>query len=142
MKKILCSVLFLFLVSLLQAQFCDAIVGVWLSEDGKGKITVYKQGDKYFGKLSWLKEPYEEDGKTPKVDDENPNDDEAKKPLLGKVILKDFVFEDGFWQEGEIYDPESGKTYDCEMWLEGNNNLKIKGYWHFIYRVDTWTRSY
>lgn len=124
------------------AQFSDAITGTWLSEDGKGKVTIYKQGNKYYGKLSWLKEPYEDDGKTPKIDDENPDDNEAKKPLLGKVILKDFVFEDGFWQDGEIYDPESGKTYDCEMWLEGNNNLKIKGYWHFIYRVDTWTRSY
>jgi uncharacterized protein (DUF2147 family) len=141
MRYILSVIVFLFTGTLCRAQFHDAILGTWLSEDGKGKITIYKQGNTYAGKLSWLKEPYEADGKTPKVDDENPDDDEAKKPLLGKVILKNFVFKDGFWQDGEIYDPESGKTYDCEMWLEGNNNLKIKGYWHFIYRVDTWTRS-
>lgn len=142
MKKIFCFVTFLFFISFVHAQFSEAVIGTWLSEDGKGKVTIYKQGDKYFGKLSWLQEPYEDDGKTPKVDDENPDDDEAKKLLLGKVILTNFVFKEGFWQDGEIYDPESGKTYDCEMWLEGNNNLKIKGSWHFIYRVDTWTRSY
>ena len=123
------------------AQWSDAVIGTWLSEDGKGKIQIYKSGNAYYGKLSWLKEPIDPDTGKPKLDKENPDDALQSQSLLGKVILTDFVFEDGYWQEGEIYDPESGKTYDCKMWLQDKDHLQIKGYWHFIHRIDTWTRT-
>lgn len=133
---------FVFFTGIAYSQaWSDAVIGTWLSEDGKGKVEIYKSGTTYSGKLSWLKEPIDPETGKPKLDNENPDDAEAQKPLLNKVILKNFSFYDGYWQDGEIYDPESGKTYDCKMWLEGENNLKIKGYWHFIYRIDTWTRT-
>jgi uncharacterized protein (DUF2147 family) len=39
------------------AQTKDAIVGKWLNPSGEGQIEIYKKGDKYFGKLAWMKEP-------------------------------------------------------------------------------------
>lgn len=43
------------------------------------------------------------------------------------VILKNFLFREGKYSDGQIYDPDSGKTYDCMMWLEGLK-LKVRGY--------------
>jgi uncharacterized protein (DUF2147 family) len=43
-------------------------------------------------------------------------------------FLSDFVFDgDDEWVDGKVYDPESGNTYSCKMWLE-DGNLKLKGY--------------
>jgi uncharacterized protein (DUF2147 family) len=125
--------------SLANAQNSDLIVGKWLSADGDGKIEIYKKGDVYYGKLIWLKEPNETNGK-PKIDDENPDPSKRNTPLLNLVILKNFTFEDGFWQGGTIYDPKNGKTYKCEMWTEGKNTLRIRGYVAFLHRTESWTR--
>lgn len=121
------------------AQNSDIIVGKWLSADGDGKIEIYKKGDVFYGKLIWLKEPNETDG-TPKVDDENPDPSKRNVPLKGLVILKNFKFENGFWQGGTIYDPKNGKTYRCEMWMDGKNTLRIRGYVAFLHRTESWTR--
>ena len=53
------------------AQQADAILGVWKNGEGTGMVQVYKKGDKYFGKLVWLKVPNDADGK-PRTDINNP----------------------------------------------------------------------
>jgi uncharacterized protein (DUF2147 family) len=42
-------------------------------------------------------------------------------------LLHGFTFKDGSYMDGTIYDPQSGKTYDCKISLNGNN-LKVRGY--------------
>jgi len=136
---------FLLLKVVAQTSEADRIIGVWLSENGKAKIKIYKQGNKYYGKIIWLKEPYDENGK-PKVDKNNPDPEKRNRPIQGLVILKDFVYdsEDKEWEDGTIYDPESGNTYDAYMWFEDNNynTLYLRGYIGFslIGRTSKWTR--
>ncbi|KLT65499.1 DUF2147 domain-containing protein [Pedobacter sp. BMA] len=108
------------------AQNKDAIVGKWLNPTGEGQIEIYKKGDKYFGKLAWMKEP-NLNGK-PKLDAKNPEASLQKRPLLNLEILKNFVFEDGKWTDGTIYDPKSGKNYSCNMTLKGADVLNVRGY--------------
>ncbi|WP_231423976.1 DUF2147 domain-containing protein [Pedobacter sp. Leaf250] len=108
------------------AQNKDAIVGKWLNPSGEGQIEIYKKGDKYYGKLAWIKEP-NLNGK-PKLDAKNPDASLQKRPLLNLEILKDFVYEDGKWTDGTIYDPKSGKNYSCNMTLKGNDVLNVRGY--------------
>jgi len=108
------------------AQSKDAIVGKWLNPSGEGQIEIYKKGDKYFGKLAWIKEP-NINGK-PKLDVKNPNPALQKRSLLNLELLKDFVYEDGKWTNGTIYDPKSGKTYSCNMTMKGNDVLNVRGY--------------
>ena len=88
-----------------------------------------------------------ENGK-PKVDDENDDPELAKRPLMGLVIVKNFVYvsKSEQWEEGSIYDPNNGKTYDCFAWFEEGdyNNLFIKGYVAGIKalgRKTIWTRK-
>lgn len=122
------------------AQNADDIIGVWLTDGGKSKVEIYKKGEEYFGKIIWLREP-NENGK-PKVDKNNPDDDLKSRPLVGMELLSDFEFDDDEWEDGEIYDPESGKTYSCEMTLDGNT-LNVRGYIgvSWVGRTTEWTRS-
>jgi len=58
--------------------------------------------------------------------------------------MKDFVFEEkGLWEDGEIYDPKSGKTYDCYLKLETPDKLKVRGYVgiSLLGRTSKWTRA-
>lgn len=109
------------------AQKKDDILGKWLNSSGEGQIEIYKRGDKYFGKLAWIKEPNDEKGK-PKTDQKNPTERLRSKPILGLEILKNFVFDDGKWSDGTIYDPKSGKTYSCKLSLKDSNQLSVRGF--------------
>jgi uncharacterized protein (DUF2147 family) len=120
----------------------DAIVGVWLT-GGKepAKIQVYRSGDKFYGKIAWMKNPLL-DGK-PRVDRNNPDKSKQNQPILGLVLLQQFKFDDDEWTDGKIYDPESGKTYSCNISLKNNNTLKVRGYIgvSLIGRTEVWTRT-
>lgn len=108
------------------AQNKDAIVGKWLNPSGEGQIEIYKKGDKYYGKLAWMKES-SLNGK-PKLDSKNPDENLRKRALLNLEILKDFVYDDGKWTDGTIYDPKSGKTYSCNLSLKSTDVLNVRGY--------------
>lgn len=144
MKYLIASVLLLAGLKAWSQGSADRVVGKWYTDDRETIIEIYKEGGKYFGKIVWLKEPYE-DGK-PKVDDENPDPKLQNRPIMGLQLLRNFVYDRDKeqWNNGTIYDPKSGKTYDCYMWFEGHNELKIKGYvlgMKFIGRKTTWTRA-
>lgn len=135
------GVMMLSATSLLAQNAADKILGKWLNEDEDGKVEIYKKGDQFFGKIVWLKTPNNEDG-TPKLDKENPDEKLKSRPIQGLEILKDFVYDDGEWEDGEIYDPKSGSTYSCYMEFE-DGKLKIKGYIgvKWVGRTTYWTRT-
>jgi uncharacterized protein (DUF2147 family) len=65
-------------------------------------------------------------------------------PVIGLVMLTAFKFDgDDEWIGGDIYDPESGKTYSSYMYLKDINTLKVRGYVgiSLFGRTETWTRS-
>lgn len=141
-KSLLLLSIFLISGTLYAQSNADKIVGKWLNEEKDGKVEIYKQGDKYFGKIVWLKTPNNDDG-TPKVDKENPDDNLRKRPLQGLEILKNFVYNDDEWEDGEIYDPKSGNTYSCYMEFVEEGKLKIKGYIgvKWVGKTTYWTRT-
>jgi uncharacterized protein (DUF2147 family) len=123
------------------AQKADAILGTWVNPSGQDHILIYKKGNKYYGKLDWIKVPNDETGK-PKTDKNNPDVALRSRPDLGLELLKDFTFDgDDVYEDGTIYDPKSGKTYSCKMTIEGNT-LKIRGYVgiSLFGRTEVWTR--
>ena len=135
--------LFLVIFSYAQTTAADAILGKWLNEDKDAHVQIYKENGKYFGKIVWLNEPNEPDTGLPKLDDENEDESLRTRPVMGLVLLKDFIYDgDGEWEDGTIYDPKNGKTYDCYMNLDENGILKIRGYIgiSWIGRNTYWTR--
>jgi hypothetical protein len=119
----------------------DDILGMWLNSNGNGHIQIYKEGDKYFGKIVWLKEPNGPKG-NPKLDVNNPDEKLKTKPILGLVILNSFKFDDGGWTGGRVYDPQNGKDYKCNIKLKDPNTLNVRGYVGFsmLGRTEVWTR--
>lgn len=119
----------------------DDILGKWLNASGEGQIEIYKKGEKYFGKLAWLKNPNDDRGK-PKMDEKNPTASLKNKSLLGLEILKNFDFDEDEWTDGTIYDPKTGKTYSCNMSIKSNGQLNIRGYVgiSIIGRSESWKR--
>jgi uncharacterized protein (DUF2147 family) len=122
----------------------DAIVGVWKTGEGTAMVRIYKNGDKYQGKVVWLKEPIDPETGKPKLD-KNQTDEAAKKrPVLGLINIWGFVpKENNLWEDGNIYDPKNGNTYSSTMKLINANTLEVRGYIgvSLIGRTDTWTRQ-
>jgi uncharacterized protein (DUF2147 family) len=120
----------------------DAILGVWESGNGKARIKIDKAGEKFNGRIVWLREPNDENGKA-KVDKNNPEEALRLKPLLGYSMLKNFSFAgDKVWEDGTIYDPESGSTYSCTIEMTDKNTLDVRGYIgvSLFGRTDVWKR--
>lgn len=98
----------------------DKIIGVYWSPDKDGKISIYKKNAKYYGKSV--------ESKTPELKDvNNPNPALRNKVVLGQDVFFDFVYEDGEYINGTIYNPLDGNIYNAKMWLD-EGKLKLRGY--------------
>lgn len=120
----------------------DDIVGVWLTGSGKGHVKIDKVGNYYFGRLVWLKEPLNAEGK-PKLDKNNEDVSKRSKTVLGMQLLGGFEWKnDNLWDNGNIYDPENGKTYNCKIDLENANTMNVRGFIgiSLFGRTDIWKR--
>ena len=125
------------LCSILQAQ---SILGRWTTVDDKtGKprsvVEVTERGGKIYGKIVDL---YDK-SKLQKLCDLCP-DDRHNHPVVGLEIIRAMERDDDEWEDGTILDPESGKVYDCKLWLE-DGTLQVRGYVAFLYRTQTWVRE-
>jgi uncharacterized protein (DUF2147 family) len=120
----------------------DDIIGVWLTSGKEpAKIEIFKLADKFYGNIIWLKSPTDKGGQ--RVDAKNPNKAKRATPIIGLQILKGFKFDgDDEWKGGDIYDPESGKTYSSYITLKDKNTLKVRGYVgiSLFGRTEIWAR--
>jgi uncharacterized protein (DUF2147 family) len=145
-QKILLSIIIaVFAMGNMMAQEFKAedILGLWFNEEKDAKIEVYIENGKYYGKIVWLEEPNEPDTGLPKLDDENPDEELQKRPVMGLLLVTDFDYEgDGLWENGDIYDPKSGNTYSCYMKLQSKEKLKVRGFigLSIIGKTTYWTR--
>lgn len=121
----------------------DIILGQWFTEEDKATVEIYKEGNKYFGKIVALKEPLR-NGK-PKLDEKNPKPEQRTNPIIGLRFMWNFTYDDDDeWVGGTIYDAESGKEYSCKMYYQKDKTLKVRGYilgMPFLGRSQVWTRN-
>jgi uncharacterized protein (DUF2147 family) len=120
----------------------DAIIGVWKNGSGKGHIQIFKNNNRYYGKIVWLRDSVDPATGKPKVDRKNEDPGKRNNPLIGLVMLKDFVYDDGEWTDGHIYNPSDGKEYKAYMKLKDHRTLAVRGYVgiSLLGKTDTWTR--
>jgi uncharacterized protein (DUF2147 family) len=120
---------------LADAPAADAILGTWVVAEKDAHIEIYKQENRYCGRLSWLKD-----------DDEKPGDRQAPKmheaPRVGMVIVRDFLFNGREWRGGTLYDPTDGKSYKGIIRLDGKGRLHVRGYLgiSLLGRTTVWQR--
>lgn len=117
------------------------IIGSWLNQEKAAKIEISQQGKKFFGKIAWLREPYENGN--PKTDNKNPDKSRHNDPIIGLVMLKNFEFDGkSTWEGGTIYDARTGKTYSSYMTLQADKTLKVRAYIgvSLLGQTTIWTR--
>lgn len=127
-----------------QSHKADDILGFWFNEEKDAKVEIYQENGKYYGKVVWLEEPNEPDTGLPKLDDENDDPELQKRPIMGLLLMTEFVFDgDDEWEDGQIYDPKSGNTYSCYMKFDSKDVLKVRGFIgiSWIGRTTYWTRT-
>ncbi|MCF6331788.1 MAG: DUF2147 domain-containing protein [Draconibacterium sp.] len=127
------------------AQEADKIVGVWWNDEKTSKIEVEKVDGKYIGTVVYMIPEKYENGLPPK-DHENPDPALQGRSVIGLQILSGFEYDakDKEWRKGSIYDPKSGKTYDCYAWMESGDLLKLKGFIagiRWLGRSSEWYRT-
>lgn len=66
----------------------DRLLGVWEPSNGRARVKVEKIGDKYFGRIVWLKEPVDPATGENKTDKNNPDASLRNVPLKGYRNLK------------------------------------------------------
>jgi uncharacterized protein (DUF2147 family) len=143
--------LFILLVAVLPLIAGDKdILGTWYNQEKDAKIDISKCGDKYCGKIVWIKEPNYPPGSkegtpgTPKLDNNNPNPELKKVPRLGLEIMRDFEFSgDNLWKNGKIYDPKNGKTYSGKITMTSQKELDLRGFvgLSLFGRTAKWTKA-
>ncbi|MFD2787535.1 DUF2147 domain-containing protein [Hymenobacter rubripertinctus] len=144
MKKfVILSIALLFgLIGSVSAQTLSPL-GIWTNAEKKATFEIYKCGDKLCGRIVTLTIPNDPKTGKPKVDTMNPDPKLRTRPRLGMVFMSGFEYdENNKWDDGKIYDPESGKTYSCYMKMENANSMEVKGYIGFslIGKSQAWTR--
>jgi uncharacterized protein (DUF2147 family) len=137
MKKVLFSVLVLFLMTRLNAQ----VTGTWKTIDdetneAKSYVELTESGGYLSGKITKLLKSGQD-----KKCDACPGE-RKDKPILNMVIVENMKIQDGYFQGGKILDPEKGKWYNCKMWLKDGdpNVLVVRGFVGVFYRTQYWYR--
>jgi len=135
--------LFFILIHSFSAAFAQGTVfDTWKTVDdetgeAKSYVEIYEEDGKVYGKITGLLSA----DSTALCD--ACRGDRKNKPILGMKIIEGLEKDDDVYEGGKILDPESGKTYNCKIWLSEDdpNTLKVRGiHWTGFYRTQRWKR--
>ena len=148
MKILTCFTVLLLTATTAFGAGSSSILGIWKTEMDESKVEVFRCGEKYCGKIVWLKNPKYTDSNEgqvgrPIIDRKNPDPALKSRPVLGLQILEGFTAEgDNTWGNGTCYDPKSGKIYRGKIHLAAPDRLELRGYIGIplLGRTSVWTR--
>ena len=106
MKKFLLIIFILSSICIIHSQTKSNsydILGSWLVEKGDSIIEIYKENGIFYGKITWLKNPYNDSGEY-NLDENNPDPKLQDRPILGLILIFGFEFKDGYWQKPRLPD--------------------------------------
>jgi uncharacterized protein (DUF2147 family) len=134
--KSACLFIVLFVFSIVLSSFniprpAYQLVGVWESEAKNLQIEMFENDGEFFGRMIYFKCSTDEIMRT-KKDIENPDKHLTARNLLGLMLVTDLAYQgDNIWDEGKIYDPNSGHTFEARIQLTGPQTATVRGYWKY-----------
>jgi uncharacterized protein (DUF2147 family) len=146
MKKLLLLLLLGLWLNVAMAQKATDISGIWWNDEKTSKIEVVEENGVFSGTIVYMAPEKFENGQPPR-DEKNPDPALRERSVMGLQILNGLKYnvKDKEWQDGRIYDPKSGKTYDCYAWFENSTyKLFLKGYVvgiKWLGKSTEWTRA-
>ena len=106
----------------------DSIIGIWYDDTGKGAVKLSDCGDQICGHIYWLKDPLNDEGE-PLHDAYNPEEAKQSRPICGlQVIGKLQKQPDGTYDNGWVYDPKVGYTFNVAVNKVNAEQLHVRGY--------------
>ena len=116
------------------------ITGTWSTVDDKSHVKIEPCAGKFCGKIVWLKEPNNPEGK-PKKDFNNTDEALRNRSILGLELLSGFLPESKTeWDDGTIYNPEDGKTYSSTLTITKAGELEVEGCVLFFCKTQVWKK--
>ena len=110
--------------------------GLWLTEGGKSRVRLHDcehNTKRLCGVIVWAKNPR----KDVKNDDKSLRD----RQIVGILVVWDLKHEGGGkWDDGSIYNPADGDTYDSELVELNADTLEVSGCVWFFCKEQTWKR--
>ena len=109
----------------------SSVLGEWATQGYSARVDVQPcQGapGKLCGAITWLWEPVDGRGR-PLADANHPDTSHRGRPLIGLEMLHGFKPGPaaGSWVDGQIYNPEDGRTYNSRMKLRSPDVLEVEG---------------
>ncbi len=120
----------------------DPAHGFWLTENGKAIIHLQSCGAQLCGRLAWMVQPYDEDGR-PRLDAKNVDELKRIRRVCGLQLFGDFTQSGhGAWSDGWVYNPRDGATYSASIEAADVDVLQVRGYVgiKLLGKSQTWTR--
>ncbi len=117
-------------------------VGVWLHDNKRIEMEIAPCGDRLCARLVWFRWPNDAHG-LPLVDLKNPDPALRTRPLLGLTVLADLrQTGENTWEDGKIYDPDDGASYNASMSIGDDGTLRLRAYvlLPLFGRTLIWTR--
>lgn len=106
----------------------EDIAGVWYDDSGRGAVELTQCGDNFCGRIVWLEKMSARNGR-PLRDANNPDQNRRQRPICGLPVIWGLQpQQDGTWDEGYIYDPKVGKSYNVAITRLSDRQLRITGY--------------
>ncbi len=119
--------------------------GYWLTEKKDGVVEIFRctgGDDTLCGRIAWFR--IRPDDPNPQaLDLKNPDPTRRAQPLCGLTFMHGFrPTGRGDWEDGAVYDPDSGNTYHATMRLQADGSLRLRGYIgiSLLGRSEVWTR--
>lgn len=120
----------------------QTVIGKWKTiddETGEAKsiVEVYEQSGKIYGKIIRILRKEHINDVCSLCPGANKN-----KPILGMVIINGLKKDGDEYKGGTILDPTTGKTYKCNITLDGVDKLKLRGFIgiSLLGRTQYWSR--
>lgn len=138
--NIIPSVLFLLFQGIIIT--AQSPIGTWITIDDKrdveiAHVKIYEKEDQLYGEVLRLL-PH-----ALTLTCERCPGELKGKPLEGIILIRELKNKNEHWTGGKFLDPKSGRNYDCSLWLEDENTLKVRvSYGLSIFgRTQTWKRK-
>jgi uncharacterized protein (DUF2147 family) len=135
MKSACLSILFLVILfhssSFMPESSHYTLVGIWESEEKDLQIEMYESDGAFSGRMIYFKCATDEIMRTCK-DTENPDNNLIHRKLLGLTLVTRLIYQgDNIWDDGKIYDPNSGHTFEARIQMISPRAAIVRGYWKY-----------
>ncbi|HEY0917564.1 MAG TPA: DUF2147 domain-containing protein [Solimonas sp.] len=119
------------------APAADDVIGVWLDQDQRGYIEIFREQGSYHGRIAGSAVG------PVGLDINNPDPAQRGRSLMGKRILQGLRYDGaGRWLGGTILNPDDGQIYSVKLELPQPDLLDVRGFigTPMFGQTQRWTR--